>query len=75
MSTGLFNALPLALVCNTYLQQSYSYFQVNRPRGRGTEKAHWCQLQKKSFEEDVLPSSPNPESQVGIRAGQTHLIY
>ncbi|MHC5615159.1 MAG: hypothetical protein ACYTXA_30330 [Nostoc sp.] len=26
----------------------YSYFQVNRPRGRGTEKAHWCQLKKKS---------------------------
>jgi len=28
-------------------QVFYSYFQVNRRRGRGTEKAHACQLNVK----------------------------
>ena len=59
------------------------FSQGNRPRGRGTEKAHWCKLKLKSFdcmsfaltpspspilgEEIKFSSSPSPKMGEGVR--------
>ena len=40
------------------------FSQGNRPRGRGTEKAHWCKLKLKSFDcmSFALTPSPSPKN-------------